>query len=69
VAPAVALTKPAPSASRLDFPLARPTSNTSVIAVGCVMLLLEFVPKKPSTTSPGAVVVIEGAVIDPVRRL
>jgi hypothetical protein len=39
-------------------------ANSSVIAVGGLIVLLEVIPKKPTTTSPALAVVTDGATKD-----
>jgi hypothetical protein len=67
VAPAVALTSPAPSAPRAQSLLDQWAKNSSVSAEGAVILLLEVDPKNATTISPGTVVVTDGATIDRLR--
>ena len=69
VDPAVASTCPAPSVSRLQVLFAHPMSNSSVRGAPGAILLLDVLPKNPSTSSFGAVVVTVGATIEPLRDL
>jgi hypothetical protein len=59
VAPAAPCTDAAPSALSLER-----MSNSSVIPLGGENVFLPLTPKKPTTTSPGDEVVIEGALTD-----
>jgi hypothetical protein len=65
VAPAEAWISAAPSASRFHR-WVQPASNSSVIGEGARIVLFVLVPKKPTTMSPAAVVVTEGAANDPL---
>jgi hypothetical protein len=44
--------------------LGRPTSNSSVMRSGGLIVLPVVMPKKPTTRSPASVVVIDGAAHD-----
>ena len=59
--PAYAWTYAAPSPSRAHCRGDQGASNSSVITPGGLIILLEVMPKNPRTTSPAAVVVIDGA--------
>jgi hypothetical protein len=49
---------------RLQSRLCHRASNRSAIALGVLIVLLEAMPKKPTTTSPAVVVVTDGATKD-----
>ena len=61
VGPAAACTYPSPSPSRLQSLLDQWASKICVIELGALSVLVEFVAKKPTTTSLFAVVVTDGA--------
>jgi hypothetical protein len=61
VGPAADCTKPSPSPSRLQPLLAQWASKIWLIEPGALSVLVEFVAKKPTTRSPFAVVVTDGA--------
>ena len=62
--PALALMYDAPSPSRAHCRGDQGASNSSVITPGGLIILFEVMPKNPKTTSPAAVVVIDGATKD-----
>jgi hypothetical protein len=61
VGPAAVCTKPLPSPSRLQPLPAQWASKIELIETGVLSVLVEFVAKKPTTRSPFAVVVTDGA--------
>jgi hypothetical protein len=64
VDPALALTYEAPSLSTPQRRLSHRASNSSVIGTGGLIVRLVEIPKNPTTRSPSAVVVTDGATND-----